>query len=422
MTFWQKLKTVFTDSTLRKKIFFVLFVLIAFRLLASIPIPGVDIFQLQSLLQGNQFFGLLNIFSGGGLSTLSLAMLGVGPFITASIIMQLLTVMSPRLKSMYHEEGAMGRERFTQISRVLTIPLALVQGFGLLMLLQQQGVLVNPTFLQTAANLAAITAGSLILTWLGELISEYGIGNGVSLLIFAGIVAALPSQISQFSFIFDVAELPLYLGFLALSVVVVAGVILVSEAERLVPTTYANTSRQGDGAGTVHSFLPLRINMAGVMPIIFALAILLFPQLLISFLANSTSGFAVSLVGAMNWFLNSTAVYSIFYFLLVFGFTYFYTAITFDSEAVATNLQKNGAFIPGIRPGVATTAYISKIVSRVTFLGALFLGLVAVLPILMQQLTGIATLAIGGTALLIAVSVILDLLKKIDGAIAMRQY
>jgi preprotein translocase subunit SecY len=422
MTFWQKLTIAFKDRTIRNKILFLLGMLIIFRLLAAVPVPGVDVFQLQSLIQSNQFFGLLNIFSGGGLSSLSLVMLGVGPLITASIVMQLLTVMSPRLKSMYHEEGAIGRERFTQISRIVAIPLALIQGFGLLLLLQQQGVLVDQTTLQTATNLASIVVGSFILIWLGELISEYGIGNGVSIIIFAGIVSAVPSQISQLAFTFDIAQLPLYIAFVLLAIIIVAGVILITEAERLIPTTYANASRQGGSSGTVHSFLPLRINMAGVMPIIFALSILLFPQLIISFLASSTSAFAVSLSSGLNWFLQSTWIYSLAYFLLVFLFTYFYTSITFDPEAVATNLQKNGAFIPGVRPGVSTQEYIAKIVKRVTFLGGLFLGLIAVLPILMQQLTGIATLAIGGTALLIAVSVILDLTKKIDGAIAMRQY
>lgn len=421
MTFLQKLSIVIKDKSIRRKILFVLGMLIVFRLLAAVPVPGVDVFQLQSLLQSNQFFGLLNIFSGGGLSSLSLVMLGVGPYITASIVMQLLTVMSPRLKSMYHEEGAMGRERFTQISRIITIPLAAIQGFGLLLLLQQQGVLIDQTTIQTVTNILSIVAGSFILMWLGELISEHGIGNGVSIIIFGGIVAALPSQISQFSFTFNIAQLPLYIAFLVLAVVIIAGVIMVTEAERLIPTTYANASRQG-GSGTVHSFLPLRINMAGVMPVIFALSILLFPQLLISFLGNSTSAFAGQVVSALNWFLQSVWVYSAVYFLLVFVFTYFYTSITFDPEAVATNLQKNGAFVPGVRPGVSTQEYIAKIVKRVTFLGGLFLGLIAVLPVLTQQLTGIASLSLGGTALLIVVSVILDITKKLDGAIAMRQY
>ena len=421
MTFWQKIGVVIKDKSIRNKLLFLFGILIIFRLLSTVPVPGVDVFQLESLLQSNQFFGLLNIFSGGGLSTLSLVMLGVGPIITASIVMQLLTVISPRLKSMYHEEGAIGRERFTYISRVVAIPLAAIQGFGLLLFLQQQGVLVDQTILQTVANLSSIVAGSFILMWLGEMISEYGIGNGISVLIFAGIVAALPAQISQFSFVFDAAQLPVYIGFALLAIFIIAGVILVTEAERLVPTTYANASRQGS-SGTVHSFIPLRINMAGVMPIIFALSILLLPQLVITFLATSTASFATSLSAALNWFLQSVWVYSAVYFVLVFAFTYFYTSITFDPEATATNLQKNGAFIPGVRPGQSTKEYIAKIVKRITFLGALFLGIIAVLPVLTQQLTGIGTLAIGGTALLIVVSVVLDIAKKLDGAIAMRQY
>jgi len=421
MTFWQKIGVVIKDKSIRNKLLFLFGILIIFRLLSTVPVPGVDVFQLESLLQSNQFFGLLNIFSGGGLSTLSLVMLGVGPIITASIVMQLLTVISPRLKSMYHEEGAIGRERFTYISRVVAIPLAAIQGFGLLLFLQQQGVLVDQTILQTVANLSSIVAGSFILMWLGEMISEYGIGNGISVLIFAGIVAALPTQVGQLLFVFDAAQLPVYIGFALLAIFIIAGVILVTEAERLVPTTYANASRQGS-SGTVHSFIPLRINMAGVMPIIFALSILLLPQLVITFLATSTASFATSLSAALNWFLQSVWVYSAVYFVLVFAFTYFYTSITFDPEATATNLQKNGAFIPGVRPGQSTKEYIAKIVKRITFLGALFLGIIAVLPVLTQQLTGIGTLAIGGTALLIVVSVVLDIAKKLDGAIAMRQY
>jgi len=421
MKFWQKLTVVLKDKSIRNKLLFLLGILIVFRMLSSIPVPGVDVFQLQSLLQTNQFFGLLNIFSGGGLSSLSLVLLGVGPFITSSIVMQLLTVISPRLKSMFHEEGAIGRDRFTQISRIITIPLAAIQGFGLLLLLQQQGVLVDQTTLQTVTNLASIIAGSFILMWLGELISEYGIGNGVSVIIFAGIVSAIPSQISQFSFTFDVAQIPLYLAFVVLALLIIAGVILVTEAERLIPTTYANASRQG-GSGTVHSFVPLKVNMAGVMPIIFALSILLFPQLIVTFLSASSISWAGGVVNALNWFLQSVWVYSLVYFMLVFAFTYFYTSITFDADAMASNLQKQGAFIPGVRPGNSTKEYIEKIVKRITFLGGLFLGLIAVLPVLTQQLTGIPSLTIGGTALLIVVSVIIDITKKLDGAVAMRQY
>lgn len=420
MTFWQKIKIVFKDKVIRKKILFVLFILAVFRLLAAVPIPGVDIFRLQGFLADNQFLGLLNIFSGGGLSALSIVMMGVGPYITGSIIMQLLTLMSPRLKSMYHEEGQAGRMKFSQYSRILTVPLALIQGYALITILTQQGVMEALTAYEMAVALIVAAAGSMFLTWLGELISERGIGNGVSVIIFAGIIAALPSQVNQLIFTYDPSLLLTYIAFVVVALVIIAGVILVTEAERLLPITYAKQAR-ASGMGQ-SSYLPLRINQAGVMPVIFALSILLFPQLLANvFVAADSVGLQNIGQGILK-FLQSTWQYSVVYFVLVFLFTYFYTAITFDPESVATNLQKNGAFVPGIRPGLSTTEYIGKIVSRITFMGAIFLGLVAVLPVIMQKATGISTLALGGTALLIVVSVILDILKKVDGQVSMRQY
>lgn len=421
MTFWQKIKIVFKDKIIRKKIIFVLFILAVFRLLAAVPIPGVDIFRLQGFLADNQFLGLLNIFSGGGLSALSLVMMGVGPYITGSIIMQLLTLMSPRLKSMYHEEGAVGRMRFSQYSRILTVPLALIQGYALVTILTQQGVMQALTAYEMAVALIVAAAGSMFLTWLGELISERGVGNGVSVIIFAGIVATLPSQVNQLLFTYNPSQLLTYIAFVVVAIVIIAGVVLVTEAERLLPITYAREARAG-GMGVQSSYLPLRINQAGVMPVIFALSILLFPQLLANFFVAADSATLQSVGQGILRFLQSTWQYSVVYFILVFLFTYFYTAITFDPESVATNLQKNGAFVPGIRPGVSTTEYIGKIVSRITFMGAIFLGLIAVLPVIMQKATGISTLALGGTALLIVVSVILDILKKVDGQVSMRQY
>ncbi len=422
MTLWQKIKLVFTDKYLRKKIIFVLLILAIFRLLSTIPIPGVDAFRLQGFLESNQLLGVLNIFSGGGLSALSIVMMGVGPYITASIIMQLLTLMSPRLKSMYHEEGEMGRTQFAKYSRYLTVPLSLIQGYALLTILFQNGVLEALTAYEKALAMIVVMAGSMFLVWLGELISERGIGNGVSVIIFAGIVAALPGQISQLIFTFDKAQLLTYIGFVVVALILIAGIIIITEAERLLPITYANQARAGGTAAARSSYLPLRINQAGVMPVIFALSLLLFPQLIANFFANSSHAFLLAVSKAMTWFMQSTWIYALAYFVLVFLFTYFYTAVTFDPDSVATNLQKNGAFIPGIRPGVSTSEYIGKIVSRITFLGAIFLGLVAVLPIIMQQVTGLSTLAIGGTAVLIVVSVILDILKKVEGQVSMRQY
>jgi len=422
MNLGQKIKTVFTDKFLRNKILFVFLILAIFRLLAIIPIPGIDTFRLQGFLEDNQFLGLLNIFSGGGLSALSIVMMGVGPYITASIIMQLLTIMSPRLKSMYHEEGTAGRLKFSQYSKLLTVPLAMIQGYALISILRGQGIVEALSAYQTAVALIVVSAGSMFLTWLGDMISERGIGNGVSVIIFAGIIAALPSQINQLAFTYDPSQLLTYIAMVVVAIVLVAGVVVVTEAERLLPITYAKQARAGGVMSANHSYLPLRINQAGVMPVIFALSILLFPQLLANFFVVSDSATLQSIGNSLNWFLQTTWLYSAVYFVFVILFTYFYTAITFDPESVATNLQKNGAFIPGIRPGASTTEYIEKIVSRITFLGALFLGVVAVLPIILRQVTGIASLAIGGTALLIVVSVILDILKKVDGQVSMRQY
>jgi preprotein translocase subunit SecY len=387
-----------------------------------VPIPGVDPFQLQAFLAQNQFFGLLNIFSGGGLSQLSIVMLGVGPYITAVIILQLLTVMSPRLKSLYQEEGDIGRQKFYQYGRVLTVFIAAVQGFGLMMLLRTQGVLLSLSSLQFVVGLLIVIAGSLLLMWIGELITEFGIGNGVSILIFAGIVAAIPGAISQLIAAYTPDILVTYIGLMAGALVVIAGVVWVIEAERLVPITYAKQSRGGQTYGGVSTYLPLRINQAGVMPIIFALSIMLFPQMMSNWFVVSASPVLQSIGNGLLWFFSTTWLYAIVYFLLVFLFTFFYTAITFDPESTATNLQKSGAFVSGVRPGTATAEYLATIMQRITFLGAIFLGLVATIPVIIQQLTGIQALAIGGTGLLIAVAVVLDLMKKIDAQVSMREY
>lgn len=286
MNFVYKLKLIARDKNLRNKILFVLGALIVFRLLASIPIPGVNLARLNEFFTNNQFLGLLNIFSGGGLSNLSIVMLGVSPYITASIIMQLATMMSPKLKQLYHEEGQAGRKKFSQYSRLLTVPLAFIQGFGFLKLLQSQGVVDAMTNFELFTNIAVIMAGSIFLVWIGELITEYGIGNGVSLLIFAGIVAGLPTAISQLYIGFDPTQIPLLLGFLAVAVVIVLGIVIVTEAERPIPINYAKRIRGSKVYGGVSTYLPLRVNQAGVIPIIFAMSILLFPQMIFSFLEN----------------------------------------------------------------------------------------------------------------------------------------
>ena len=420
--FFNKIKLIWTDITLRKRVLFVLFALIVFRLLSAVPIPGIDTFELNRFLSNNQFFGILNIFSGGGLSNLSIIMLGVGPYITSSIIMQLLTIMVPALKRIYHEEGEAGRKRFTQYSRLLTIPLAAIQGFALLAILESQNILINLTAFNRITNLVIVVAGSILLMWIGELVSEFGIGNGVSLIIFAGIVSGLPSTISQMIFTFDVSQIPLFLVFAMVGALVIAGIVLVTEAERPIPVTYAKRVRGMKMYGGGSTYLPLRVNQAGVIPIIFALSILLFPQMIGTFLTRFDNAIIAKISSVLISFTQTSVLYAVFYFILVFLFTYFYTAVTFDPEALSTNLQKNGAFIPGIRPGISTSDYISKVLSRITLLGAVFLGFIAILPLIMQHLTGLTALALGGTSVLIVVSVVLDLMKKVDSQISMREY
>lgn len=423
---WQKIKLIAKERVLRKRILFVLVALAAFRLLSNIPIPAAAGANLDNLL-GNEALGFLNLLTGGGLSAISIVMLGVGPYITASIIMQLLTMMSERLKAIYHEEGEAGRKKFNQYSRLLTVPLAVVQGYGLLIFLERQGIIAHLAGFDFLLNIAIVVAGSVLLTWIGELMSEFGIGNGVSLIIFAGIIARLPSVMGQFAFTylypeFDPSIVPTLLAFLFAAVVIVAGVVVATEAERPIPVTYAKRVRGMKVYGGISTYLPIRVNQAGVIPIIFALSILIFPQVLVNFLSGSANEAVAGVFNAIGLVLNNIWFRSIFYFILVFLFTYFYTAVTFDPEAIAGNLQKGGAFIPGIRPGKSTVEYIAKILGRVTFVGALFLGVIAVLPLVMQSLTNIQSFAIGGTALLIVVSVVLDLVQKIEAQVSMREY
>lgn len=420
--FFRKLTLVFTEPAIRNRVLFILGALVVFRMLASIPIPGVDQAVLQQFFANNQFLGLLNIFSGGGLANLSIVMLGVGPFITAAIIMQLMTVMSAKVKSLYNEEGEAGRAKFTQYSRLLTLPLAVLQGFGFLTLLQSQGVITGLSTFDFAVNVILVVAGSMLLMWIGELITEYGIGNGVSIIIFAGIVATLPSTVSQLAFTFDPSQLPLYIGFGFVALFIIYAVVFMTEAERPVPITYAKQSRGGVTYGGSDSYLPLRLNQAGVIPIIFALSILLFPQMVLNILSAFNLSWVAGANDTVTAILNNQFIYGAIYFILVFLFTFFYTAVTFDPENVAKNLQRNGAFIPGIRPGNHTSEYLGNLVTRLTLVGAIFLGFVAVLPIGMQMATGIAALAIGGTAVLIVVQVVLDLIRRLDAQVSMREY
>jgi len=422
--FLHKLNFVVSDPNLRNRLLFVLAGLVVFTSLRAIPVPGVDTGALADFFSNQDILGFIDIFTGGGLSAFSIVMLGVGPFITASIIMQLMTVVSPKIKSMYQEEGEVGRRKFIQIARMMTVPIAAIQSFGFLMLLQQSGVISGMTPFGMMTNIFIIIAASVLLMWIGELISEFGIGNGVSLLIFAGIVASLPGIVQQQLFTFSVDDAPLLLGFGAISLVIIFGIVVIMEAERPIPITYAKSVRGQSSRGGVSTYLPLRLNQGGVIPIIFALSILMFPQTILQLLV-AWQGAPEAVSNVADWLLNQLAVGWInaaIYFLLVFGFTFFYVAITFDPANVANNLKKNGAFIPGVRPGEATAEHIGNILTRLTLIGAIFLSVVAVLPLSMQAVTGDTSLAIGGTALLIIIAVITDLIKKIDAQIALRQY
>jgi len=417
-----KILQIFKIPDLRKKILMVLFWLLIFRILAAIPIPGIDVVRLNEFFSANQLFGFLNIFSGGGLANLSLVMLGVGPYITAVIIMQLLTIIFPKLKKAYYEEGAEGRAKFNRYSRYLTVPLAALQSYGFLNLLASQQVLPSLSLLQLLSNVAVITAGSVFLMWIGELISEYKIGNGVSLIIFAGIVASLPQLVTSSFLTYTPSILPTYIAFVILSIVIISGVVFVNEGERKIPISYAKQVRGNKLYGGVATYLPLKVNQAGVIPIIFAISILLFPQFLAQAVAIFSAELSLRLNSLVIGLFNNIYIYSSLYFILVVVFTYFYTAITFDPKEISKNLQRSGGFIPGIRPGEATAEAISKIVRRITFFGALFLGIVAILPNVTQIITGIQALTIGGAALLIVVAVALDVMKQVESQLMVREY
>ncbi|PIR89915.1 preprotein translocase subunit SecY [bacterium (Candidatus Gribaldobacteria) CG07_land_8_20_14_0_80_33_18] len=423
MNWFQKFIIILKDKQLRGKILFILLIFAIFRLMANIPIPGINIENLRRFFTENQFFGLLNIFTGGALTNLSIVMLGIGPYITAVIILQLLTMIFPQLEKMYKEGGPEGQRKFNQYGRILTIPLAVLQGYAMLKLFTyRQIVMFSPQSLIVA--IITITCGSVFLMWLGELISEKGLGNGVSLLIFAGIVAQTPTEIRQIIFTWDVKNLPAYILFFIAALVIIAGVVLINEAKRNIPVSYAKRVRGTKMYGGVSTYLPININPAGVMPIIFALSILSFPTMIANFLTGSQNQFLANLAFKTSNFFQNQWLHGIFYFILVFVFTYFYTAITFDPKAISENLQKMGGFIPGIRPGNSTAEFLHRILYRVLFIGALFLGVIAIMPSIIQGLTGIKAFQflIGGTALLILVSVALDTWRQIKAQMEMREY
>lgn len=423
----KKFTAIVRVAELRKKLLIVIWLIFVFRLAAVIPVPGIPRESLSHLFAGNQLFGLLDIFSGGGLSNLSLVMLGLGPYITASIVIQLSAMIFPRLEEMQKEEGEAGRRKLNQWTRLLAVPFAALQGFGFLNILMRGGAgagvpTISFTAWEMSMTLIAIATGTLFLMWIGELISKQGFGNGISLIIFIGIIGRLPHVIAQTIQTWTPDQLFTYAAFIAVSLVVIAGVVIVTEAQRAIPVSYAKQVRGNRMLGGVSTHLPLRVNQAGVMPIIFALSVMLFPGILANFFITSNTAAVASVAKFVVQLFQNQLFYGVIYFVLVVVFTYFYTSVTFDPAQISENVQKQGGFIPGIRPGRQTKMYLQYVVRRITLAGAMFLGAIAVLPLIVQAFTGLRTLTIGGTALLIVVSVVLETMKQIESQLTMREY
>lgn len=418
-----KITQLFKIKDLRNKIFFVLGVFAVFRLMANLPIPGIDATKVQEIIGGNQYLGFLNMLSGGALSNLSVVMLGLSPYITAMIILQILTLIFPKLEKLYKEEGEQGRQKFNQYCRIASIPLAALQGYAMIILFKSQGWISELSLPILLVSVLTITAGSMIMMWLGELLTEKGIGNGVSLLIFAGIVADLPGNILQMASSFDQTQVLYYALFFLAAIFIISSVIFITEGRRNIPVSYAKRVRGSKMYGGVSTYLPLNINPAGVIPIIFALSLLMLPTMLAGLL-KSAGGWVGTAAASATSFLENPWVYGISYFFLVFVFTFFYTAVTFDPKSISTNLQKMGGFIPGIRPGVSTANYLTHILNRVLVVGALFLGLIAIMPSIIQGVTSVKQFGffIGGTAVLIIVSVVLETARQVKAQIEMRNY
>ncbi len=407
---------------LRQKILITALIFVIFRLFAHIPIPGVDTQRLAVLFSQNQFLALLDIFSGGTLVNFSITGLGLNPYINASIILQLLTIVFPKLEEL-SKEGEYGREKINQYTRFLTVPLAAVQGVGMYALLRNQNIVANLDPLTLLAMIVTMTAGTLFVMWLGEMVTEYGIGNGISLLIFAGIVGRMPVVMLQTLTSVSQETVSSMLLFGLLAVVVIAATVYVNEAVRRITVQYARRIRGNKVYGGNTSYLPLRVNQAGVIPIIFAVSLVLLPSLVGGFLQQIKNPLALNLGHLLSGLFNPNSwSYNLIYFLLVIGFTYFYTAVTFNPGKISSEIQKYGGFIPGIRPGAPTASYLNYILTRITLAGALFLGLIAILPSFARGISGVSTLLIGGTGVLIIVSVVLETVKTLEAQLVMRSY
>jgi preprotein translocase subunit SecY len=431
----QAVFSAFKIPDLRRKILFTLAMLVIFRFIASIPVPGVNRKDLADFIDNNQLLGMLNLFSGSGLKTFSVVALGVYPYITASIIMQLMTPIIPRLNELSNE-GQQGRNKINQYTHWLTVPLAMLQGYGHALLFSRSnvnggkpllsnfGLFNSHTFLPTIAILLSMTAGTMLLVWIGELITENGIGNGTSIIIFGGIVASLPSAVGRLGSGGSVSDNVIgTVMFVALALITVVGIVLINEGQRRIPVHHAKRIRGNRQYGGNTTFIPLKVNSAGMIPLIFAVSIMVFPGMIANFFTGSSKGWVQNLGKDLNRvFSPNTALYNLIYFFMVVGFTYFYTMVIFQQQKIPENLQRQGAFIPGVRPGKNTALYLQRVLTRITLIGALFLGIVAVLPFIASQITGVKTLLISATSMLIVVGVAIDTMRQLEAQLMMRNY
>jgi preprotein translocase subunit SecY len=418
----QLFQTLKTNAELRRRLLVTLVIFAIFRFVTHIPVPGVNLEAIKQVFASNQLLSLLDVFSGGTLANFSILALGLNPYINASIIMQLLTMINPKLEEM-QKEGESGQNIINQYTRMLAVPLAIMQSAAMFMLLKNSNLVTATDPLTLITLLATMAAGSIFLMWLGENLTEYGIGNGISLLIFAGIVGRLPVTFLQTSTIATTINPASMIAYGVLGLFVVYAIVSIDEAKRQIPISYSRRIRGGKDVGGGTSYLPIKLNNAGVIPIIFAIALVLAPSMLANVLAG-TSNLAVASAAASfsAWFSPTSFAYNLFYFVMVVSFTYFYTAVVFDTDKIADQLKKNGGYVPGVRPGKETSKYLSHIVKRTTLAGALFLGLIAILPSIGQALTGITTLTIGGTSILIVVSVVLETYRKTQSYSVTRSY
>ncbi|MFA5769871.1 MAG: preprotein translocase subunit SecY [Patescibacteria group bacterium] len=418
----EKINVLLKDPELKRKILFTLFIFLAFRFFAFLPIPVINLEKLRVLFSQNQFLSLLNMFSGGTLINFSVMALGLNPYINASIVLQMLTMMIPHLENL-SKEGEYGRAKINQYTRMLTVPLTVVQAIGIFMLLKNQKVIGVLSPIEFFSFILTMVAGTFILVWFGELISEFGLGNGISLLIFVGIVGGLPVLLGQTAAVFNPEIVFNIIIFVVLSLFVIAAIVFINEATRRIPVLYAKRIKGNRMYQGATNFLPLKLNQAGVIPIIFAVSFVLFPQLIGNFLKYVKNPALASIGNFLSTVFSPTGFfYNFFYFFLVVGFTFFYTIIVFNPQKISEEIQKQGGFIPGIRPGIATKEYLQRILYRITTVGAVFLGIVAVMPVLVSKLTGLTNLVIGGTGILIVVSVILETFKTVESQLVMRNY